>query len=260
MTDWVAAGNEIDSLLRLRTFPIGLKLFKKEEELEAIKHKKVKGCTTFCQLMTQARTFGWTVGFTRKNLVPSCGLVTGLRGDVSEDFLLSVGEVWFKDPETALRKYAKENWPRVAPEYEAAALAPLTAGRFEPDIAILFGNPAQIIRAINGVQWEDYERLEFSSCGESACSDSIGRCYETGKPTVAIPCFGERRYGHDQDDELIMAIPPSYIDSFILGLRAIDKSGIRYPIAFYGAQTDLVPGFPPSYQKAINEDQEKYGA
>jgi len=260
MTDWPSVNQELESLLRLRTFPVALKLLKSAGDLGSIKHKKPANPTTFCQLITQSRTFGWTVGFTARDLVPSCGLVAGLRKGVDEDFLLSVGDVWFKDRNEALSKYAPENWPRIPGDFEAAVLSPLGGGKIEPDMIIIFGNPAQMIRVINGLQWEHYEKFEFSSCGESACSDSIGRCYETGKPAMTIPCFGERRYGHVQDDELIMAIPPGYIDTLILGMKQLDKMGLRYPIAFYGAQTDLLPGFPPSYQKAIKKDQEEWGS
>lgn len=255
MSDWPAISRELENTMRLRTFPVGLKLLDNAEQLSEIKHRKPETVTTFCQLITQSRTFGWTVGFTARDLLPLCGMVAGLRSDISDSFLLAVGEVWFKDKETALRKYAPENWSSIPGRFGAAVLSPLSAGRIEPDIIILFATPAQMIRIINGLQWENYEKFEFSSCGESACSDSVGRCYATGKPAMTIPCFGERRYGHVQEDELIMALPPGYIDTLLKGLKEIDKNGIRYPIPFYGAQANLIPGFPPSYQAEIKKDQ-----
>ncbi|MCD6358569.1 MAG: DUF169 domain-containing protein [Dehalococcoidia bacterium] len=256
MSEWRDIGLQLERTLRLRTFPVGLKLLKDTEDMDKIKHRKPAAVTTLCQLIAQSRTLGWTVGFTIGDLIPACGMVVGLRDSVPESFSLAVGEVWFKDKEVALRKYAPENWPRIPGHFNAAVLSPLTSGRIEPDMIILFGTPAQMMRVINGLQWENYEKLEFSSCGESSCSDSIGRCYTTGKPAMTVPCFGERRYGHVQEEELIMALPPGYIDTLLKGLEALDKTGIRYPIPFYGAQADLISGFPPNYQEEIKNDQE----
>lgn len=257
MVEWRDISEQLEKALRLRSLPIGLKLLENAKELDKIKHRKPDQNILFCQLLTQARTFGWTIGFTSEDLVDSiCAHVVGLRAEAYEPFLLAVGEVWFKDKKTALQKYAPENFPCIPHKFEAAVLSPLAAGRIDPDLIILYGNPAQAMRFINGVQWENYEKMEISSCGESACSDSIGLSYTTGKPKVAIPCFGERRFGHVQDDELIMVLPSEYVDTLLRGLDALDKKGARYPISFWGAQTDFLPGFPPSFQEAIREDQE----
>ena len=256
MTDWSNIAKELESLLRLRTMPVALKLLKSKEELQQIKCRRPEYIATLCQLITQARTAGSTVCFTVSDLTPLCATVVGLRPDVPDWYQLTIGDVWFKNKEDALDKYAPENWPRIANEYEAGVLSPLASGRIEPDMVILYGTPAQVTRLVCGLQWEKYEKLEFSCCGESACSDSIGKCYATGKPGVGIPCFGERRFGHAQDDELMIALPPQSTDTLITGLRALDKVGIRYPIAFAGAQADPLPGFPPAYRAGILRDHE----
>ena len=41
------------------------------------------------------------------------------------------------------------------------------------------------------------------------------------------------------------------------GLEALDKSGIRYPIPYFGIQSDVVRGMPPSYLAAMEESAEK---
>ncbi|MCP3922669.1 MAG: DUF169 domain-containing protein [Desulfobacterales bacterium] len=74
-------------------------------------------------------------------------------------------------------------------------LTPLLYNPFDPDIILIYANPAQIILMINAIQHEKYEVMDFYCVGESSCSEGIVRCYETGKPGLSIPCYGERRYG-----------------------------------------------------------------
>jgi len=257
MTDWAATARELETLLKLKTFPVALKTVRTAEELKDIKCRRPNGIYSLCQLITQSRTAGTTIGCTVTDLTPFCGTIAGLRSGVPESYALTIGEVWFKNKQEALDKYTVENWPRLPHDHEAIVISPHAARRIEPDMIIIYGNPAQVTRLINGLQWEHYEKMEFTCCGESACSDSIGRCYVTGKPAVSIPCFGERRFGHAQDDELMVALPPSSIETLITGLKALDKMGIRYPIAYAGTQVDLMPGFPPSYQDGIMKDHER---
>ena len=162
----------------------------------------------------------------------------------------------FKDKKTAVEKYAPENFPCIPPKFEADVPPPLAVGRIDPDLIILYGNPAQAMRFINGVQWVNYEKMEISSCGESACSDSIGLSYTTDKPKMAIPCFGESRFEHVQDDELIMVLPPKHIDTLLRRLDALDKNRVRCLVSSLDAQADFLPGFPPSFQEEISKGQE----
>ncbi len=104
-----------------------------------------------------------------------------------------------------------------------------------------------MILLINALQMVDYEVMQFFCVGESSCSDAIARCHLTGRPSLTIPCFGERRYGHTQDDELVMALPPAMLDKAVNGLETLYKRGIRYPISMAGAELDLGRALPGAY-------------
>jgi dephospho-CoA kinase len=132
-------------------------------------------------------------------------------------------------------------------KYNAVVLAPLVYKPFEPDIVLIYANPAQMIILINALQFEDYQVMQFYCVGESSCSDAIARCYLTGKAALAIPCYGERRYGHAQDEDLVMALPPDQMEKALRGLEILYRRGIRYPISFAGAEQDLTQAFPGSY-------------
>ena len=49
------------------------------------------------------------------------------------------------------------------------------------------------------------------------------------------------------EDELLMAIPPSYHPKVIDGLTALSRIGLRYPIPQYGVNADARAGLGVSY-------------
>jgi uncharacterized protein (DUF169 family) len=104
-----------------------------------------------------------------------------------------------------------------------------------------------MITLINGLQWSGYKKLSFSCVGESACADSWGRALKTGEPSVSIPCYAERKFGGVQDDELLIALPPSCLPSAIAGLQALSANGLRYPIPNHGLDRSPLSSMIKSY-------------
>ena len=132
--------------------------------------------------------------------------------------------------------------------YRAMAVSPLESGRLDPpDICLLYATPGQMILFINGLQWRGYRKFDWSVVGETACADSWGRALATGEPSLSLPCYAERRYGGVPDEEMLMALPPRYLPVAIEGLKALAKTGIRYPIAPYGIQNDVRAGLVSAY-------------
>ncbi len=236
--------------LRLRTTPIGMKLFAKREEMEEIPRiRRPKDIHTTDQIVGQASRNGWTVGITAEDLVgPQCSTVIGLHPR-SDEWL--TGErmtgVWYSTSDDASAHQAAMD---VVPfgSYEAMAVSPLASGRLNPpDICLIYATPAQMILFINGLQWTGYKKLEWGCVGESSCADSWGRALASGEPSLSIPCFAERRYGGVMEDELLMAIPPSFLPKTIQGLDALSRNGLRYPIPQYGVNNDVRAGMGVSY-------------
>ena len=242
--------DDLNRLLRLRTTPIGMKLFATQEDMEANpKIRRPKDIHTTDQIVGQASRNGWTVGITAEDLVEAqCSTVIGLHPR-SEEWLSGdrMNGVWYGSPEDAA---AHQNAMDVVPfsDFEAMAVSPLASGRLTPpDICLIYATPAQMIIFINGLQWTGYKKLEFSCVGESACADSWGRALSTGEPSLSLPCFAERRYGGVMEDELLMAIPPHFLPKVVQGLEALAKNGLRYPIANYGVNNDVRAGMGVSY-------------
>lgn len=248
--DWNKIVDDLNRLLRLKATPIGMKMFKTVEEMEAIpKIRRPNSIHTMDQIVSMASRIGWTVGATRESFVGAqCGAVIGLHP--RDDEWLSgdrMKGVWFETLEdSSAHQHAMHTVP--FGQYEAVAVSPLTAGRLDPpDICLIYANPAQTILMINGLQWSGYKNFEWGCVGESACADSWGRALKLREPSVSIPCFAERRYGAVPDDELLLATPPEFVPKMIAGLEALSRNGLRYPIPAYGVQMDARAGLGYSY-------------
>jgi uncharacterized protein (DUF169 family) len=248
--DWPALVEGLNRYLRLKTTPIGMKLFPTVEEMEAIPRlRRPKAKHTTDQIVAQARQLGWTVGITMDDLTGAqCGAVIGLSPQ-DEQWLnsKSMAGVWYATVDDAVaHQHAMDCVPYG--RYQAMAVSPLASGRLNPpDICLIYATPGQMIMLVCGLQWSGYRKFTFTCVGESACADSWGRALRTGEPSVSIPCFAERRYGGVLDEELLMAMPPRYLPKAIEGMAALDRNGLRYPIPNYGIQQDARAGLAVSY-------------
>ncbi len=247
--DWEKIIRRMEQLMRLTSFPVAFKMLEKKEELEQIPFmRRPNHKSTMCQLITLVRNFDWTVGADLDDFMnPTCPSIIGLSDipELNKDGTFR-SIVWVKTKEDGKRYEA--SIPRLPlGKYEALAMAPLVYNPFEPDIVLIYANPAQMMLLINSLQFEDYEVMEFFCVGESSCSDAIARCYLTGKPSLTIPCYGERRYGHARDEDLVMAIPAAMMEKALQGMEVLYRRGIRYPISYAGAEQDLASAFPMSY-------------
>jgi len=245
--DWPKVIKRMEELMRLQTFPIAIKMLERKEDLEAISRlRRMKHKVQMCQLFTLARVFKWTVGATLDDFhFPMCPSVIGLTDtpDLYKDGTLRMKAGWVATKEDG--KKFEESVPRLPlGKYEAIAVATVANYAFEPDVILIYGNPAQIQLLINAIQFEKYEALEFSTVGESCCSDTIVKPMMTGKPMMTLCCYGERRYANAQDSECVMGMPPEQMEKALRGLESLYKRGVRYPIAFAGAELDLAPVFP----------------
>lgn len=248
---WETLVRRLEALLRLRTFPVAIRLLEDPEELVKNKWVRRPKRLTLCQLINIVRTFDWTVGVTADDFPAECASIIGLIdfSDLPEEVKNGTFRslVWCKTKEDG--KKFEEAIPRIpGGKYKAVMLAPLVYSSSDPDMVLIYANPAQMILIINALQFEDYERLQFSCVGESSCSDAIAQCYLSGKPSLTIPCYGERRYGHAQDDEMVMALPPKDVEKVERNLEELYRRGVCYPVSYAGSQVDISSVMPPSYQ------------
>src|SRR6478752_4699616 len=175
---------DLNSLLRLKTTVIGMKMFARAEDMAAIpKIRRPIAVHTTDQIVSMASRLGWTVGITADDLVGAqCRAVIGLAPQ-DEKWLAGqayVG-VWHGTAEDARKR--QEALDVVAfGQYKALAVSPLASGRLNPpDICLVYATPGQMIILINGLQWTGYRKFKWGVVGEKACADSWGHALKTGE-------------------------------------------------------------------------------
>jgi len=243
MHHWAELSGELENGLRLRTKIIAYRRLENADELSGIKNViRLDRFFTFCQVPFMVRVNSITVGITKDDKIQHrCSRLFGLR-PASEKSMNAeaamLSTTWFRSPEEALQQ--QNDYYRI-PIGAGIVLAPLAKQKFEPEVVLLYGNPAQVMMVLCGLQKVKYERFSFSFIGEGACTDSLAQCYVTGKPAVSIPCYGERSMGGVADDEMAIALPAGELERTISGLKELAKIGFKYPINSIGPWLDPTP-------------------
>ena len=250
--DFDALVEGLNRYLRLKATPIGMKRFRTVADMEAvprIRRPDPNEKLATDQVVGQSRWIGYTLGITMDNLMGSqCGAVVGLH-PLDKEFLSGerMHGVWYGTLKDSKAHQAAMTCASYG-EYEALATSPLVSGRLDnPDICLFYMPPGQMITFINGLQHRNYKKYEFTCVGESACADSWGKALLTGEPCVSIPCYAERKFGGVQDDEMLVALPPSYLPAIVKGLEELSKVGLRYPIPNHGIQKSPLDSIAKSY-------------
>lgn len=245
--DLVSLSADAANLLKLRRIPVGMKFFDTlEEALQVPKLRMAKGKFTVCQLIAQAVQFGWTVGLRRgMTSIRYCGTINGMY---EKNELFTSGRmlngVWHENLEAAAA-HNEGLW--CMEQKEAIAVSPLSSGRLEPDVVLIYGTPGQMFMLLSGLINKDYRRLSFPFGGESTCSVSWVRTALTGEPGLSVGCFAERKFGGLEDGEMLATLTPADFQKAVDGLKTLSKAGLRYPIHNYTVLRDAADGMPQSY-------------
>jgi uncharacterized protein (DUF169 family) len=242
----------IQNDLRLKTFPVAVKFLKDTSEFpEKTRQPSIalKKRVTICQGITMARNYGWTVGLAKEDLICIPAMIAfGFSG--AEDPVETLGklfcEVGFSQTEEKGLNEVREMVRLENEEYSAIVLAPLQKGLFDPDTVVFYGNPAQIMRLVQGMVFADSCRISGNFGGKVECSEYLIAPYKTQNPRIAVPGMGDRIFSMTQDDEMVFSIPGRLLENLMNGLKNSGKKiGARYPVTFY---QNFQPEFPKPYQ------------
>jgi uncharacterized protein (DUF169 family) len=251
--DYKSAATQLKEAMRLRTEPLGVSYLKdpaalpeKTRRPSQVFGKKV----TICQGVTMARIYGWQVGLTREDVICVPGsLAFGFTP--ATDPILELAqlfcEVGFsRELGPALKEV--EALPRFEPQEVAAIyLCPLDRLARDPDVIVVYGNPAQLMRLIQAANYSLGGRVSGDFGGKVECGSYLIGPYRTGRVVVTIPGQGDRIFSMTQDDELVVSFPTHLFPGILNGLKeAARKIGARYPITVY---QNFSPVFPPLYEE-----------
>jgi uncharacterized protein (DUF169 family) len=244
MANWAELGNELRTKFLLKSLPIGYKRFEKAEELDAIPNVvRYDHLFTICQMIGKTRKNGITMG--AKNTDPCyshCARIHGLM-EIPEGMDKPVhGLKWVHSWDEEKRRFAALK--RVPPG-GAILFSPLTSITVDPDVVLIYGDPSQVIMMIQAMQRKKFERYEFGCIGESSCADSLADCYLTKKPKVGLPGYGERDISAVRDDEIVLALPPAYVEQVLDGFRELKSLFPISPVGINLNMKDILHGHYP---------------
>ncbi len=234
MGNYEKLDNQLNKYLRLATFPVAVKLLQDPKEVENIKFlKKPENKLVVCQIFSYSRYYGWTMLCTKEdNLCPLAGISLGFEEShgLFEEGAFFIGR--YNETKEAAKK-TTATIPKIPfGRYNAILSGALRRVDFKPDLILIWGNSAQMMRIIQGYLWKKGGRISMSTFCDGVCADTISNAMLTGDLQIAFPCLGDRRYGNATDSDLIASIPFGIIEEIIKGMEETHKAGTRYPIPY----------------------------
>ncbi len=230
MESWRNIGKSLEELLRPQTYPLAVKLVKDESEFPE-KTRRPEQKIAVCQGFTISRRYGWTMGITGEDSgCPAASFNYGWKKIADESMLLQffLGAGYVSN-ETAA-KTLLENMDRLKPGvYGGVVISPLARTKIAPDLILVYGNPAQIMRLIQGVMYKEGKSLKTELLGlVVSCTGGVIRAFNTGECQVAIPGTGDRAFALTYDNEMLFAIPAAKAEEIITGMKA--QRLVKYPV------------------------------
>ncbi|MHA1580004.1 MAG: DUF169 domain-containing protein [Candidatus Freyarchaeota archaeon] len=230
LENWRNIGKSLEEILRPQTYPLAVKLVKNESEFPE-KTRRPEQKIAVCQALTISRRYGWTMGITGDDSgCPGASLNYGWTQIFDEaamnQFYLTGG---YLSDEKATKTFS-ESLDRLEPgECGGLVVSPLARTRVAPDVILVYGNSAQIMRLIQGAMYKEGKKLRCELTGLTAsCTSGIIRTFNTGEYHAVVPGTGDRVFALTSDDELLFAIPAAKAEEIVSGMRA--QRFVKYPI------------------------------
>ncbi|HYF81096.1 MAG TPA: DUF169 domain-containing protein [Symbiobacteriaceae bacterium] len=240
----------LDQHLRTDTYPLAIRVVRGEEPVpdRARRPRRDMGIqVSICQGISMARRYGWSVAMGPEDLCcPIAQVAFGFQPAIPfyTEGNLAAGMYVETCGQGALTEAEVPKFG--ANEAGVVVVAPLNRCNFEPETLLVYGNSAQVMRAVTGALWKTGGAVTSTTTGRADCADIVIRTAREGKPQVILPCLGDRIFGQTQDDEMAFTLPWALVGDLLEGLEETHKGGVRYPIPHYLRYT---PQFPATYQE-----------
>lgn len=215
-------GIQIERQIRLNTYPLAVKMIKTLDDIPESSIRPLNDfgkCLSTCQAFALSRRFGETVAQLFEDMwCPEPVIGFGLA-EPPEYFF----EGKTRYPAGVKSLEAGANWAREFPRFEVGKYigvmsAPLTMASYEPDVAIIYCDSAQLLRLLLGLAYEDGKDINTVLGGHSACVYSVVPSMLKNECQVSVPCRGDRGYAGTQDYEMIFTIPRDQIKRVVDGM------------------------------------------
>ena len=241
MENWKNIGKALEEIIRPHTYPLAIKFVKDESEFPE-KTRRPESKIAICQALTLSRRFGWTIGITEDDSgCPGASLAYGWKELIDESmltfFFLQAG--YAADEDGAKTLLASVDTLEKG-KFRGLVISPLTRTKIIPDVILVYGNPAQIMRLLQGAVHKEGKKVKCELAGIMAsCTSGIIRTFNTQDYQVIIPGNGDRVFALTYDDEMLVGIPANKAEEIVNGMR--QQRFAKYPIP---VSLNMPPPFP----------------
>jgi uncharacterized protein (DUF169 family) len=220
-----------------------------EKPPEGTRYPHEMGITvSLCHGLSLARRFGWTIAIDNRQCCYVAGISMGFfpfLPDVADgSYQASIGlSGWTQEQAAAIIQSA----PRFDyKKYEYLLAAPLSSAAFEPDIIVIYANPAQMWILLSGyLSLFGKNKIDITLASASGCTLYITKAIQTNELQFGLVDGGERLQTNPQDSECVLSVPVDKIEKMLHGIetRALNR-GYRYPIpSFLQYSSQQPPGY-----------------
>jgi uncharacterized protein (DUF169 family) len=235
-------GEDLERLLILRTSPLAIKMLETEADIPegALRPKRDRHYhIAQCQAFALSRRERVSVAMLKEDSWCWAPLVGYGLVD------------WRAGADVILPKGQAELMPRLEEgKYIGLVSAPLKSANFEPDLALVYSNTAQLRNMIEVVKDREKNLVTSQFDPIDSCVYSIVPVILNGQYRITLPDPGECKRAMAGEDEIIFSIPRNKIELIVSGLRRAEekKRGYTHP------GLEMMPDFPqPEFYKKLFE-------
>lgn len=231
INDYNQAGVYLEKILLLRTAPIAIKLIGKDDEIpvDAIRPKRDLGKhISLCQAMAMSRRKRVSVLMTKEDEwcwapLIAFGLVECVEGQ--ESFDVVVNHLFVADMDAARKMF--KTFPRLEyGKYAGILIAPLSTASFEPDLTLVYSNPAQLRSMLFAVKNRTGQLVSSQFDAIDSCVYSIVKVMQENQYRITVPDPGEYERSLAAEDEIIFSVPIDKLEELVLGLKHFE--GLKF--------------------------------
>lgn len=226
-------GEELERRLRLKTFPLAIKLLEKEGDIPHGAQRPLRDLghrLSLCQVYQISRREGRPMAMLKEDMWCFEPVVGYGLGEPPSYFM--EGHNRFpKDVKTleAGSNYAKE-FPRLETgKYIGIVSAPLRTANFEPDLVTIYCDSAQLNLLLLGREYKEGYNLKCALSSHAACVYGVIPAIQNRECQVAVPCRGDRYHAMAGDEEIIFTVPKEKLEDLMVGLRYVESTGSKLP-------------------------------
>ena len=237
--------NTIMKTVMPQSFPVGIKLLRTGDKIpDTISTPKKFGIAVYlCQWISMARRFGWVVGLTPEDInctpcLAGFGFKRVADPSAIASFYMDMG---YCDSMEQAQAMADASTSLKPGSVSGVLIFPLNKAPVEPDVVVIYGTPAQMIRLTYAYIHSFLKPLQSQTTFGLSCLAAVMPSL-SGDSTLIIPGRGERMMAGTDDAEMFFTMPVKQLDGITDGLEKTQKKGLRFPIQGFGIfQPPVIP-------------------